>query len=245
MITQGDIQGHWRRRWLRAPGHEDTTTRVHWLQSGQHYADIRVPLARPDPGAATRLADLPNAALLELMQAEGFAGTTDVADSVCTWTRAINWHGATQDVDAGRLSFDAAGDLIEDGVHATYAELWARGDDTGTRAWTLTGAGRMGYLVTVRDRFVLAIGQSGAPASAPLRAALDEDVRPEEDLARFFDAVYCFGQWDGAVGHVSLSTNPFLEGTAALAQSESHLRFFHQGFHGAPESLSFEARLAP
>ena len=44
MIDSSDVQAHWRRLWIRAPGFEDADTRVHWMQCGALYADIRVPL---------------------------------------------------------------------------------------------------------------------------------------------------------------------------------------------------------
>ena len=40
MITLADVQGHWRRDWLKAPGFSDTTTHVHWMQCGTLFADM-------------------------------------------------------------------------------------------------------------------------------------------------------------------------------------------------------------
>jgi len=96
MITGGDLQGHWRRDWIKAPGFEDNTTRVHWMQAGEIFVDLRVPLERPDLAGATALADLGPSTLLALTKAEGFAGRIEVVDSNCTWHRAINWHGVPE-----------------------------------------------------------------------------------------------------------------------------------------------------
>ncbi|MDF1728619.1 MAG: hypothetical protein P1U53_12810, partial [Sulfitobacter sp.] len=109
MITQGDLQGHWRRDWIKAPGFEDHTTRVHWLQAGALFADLRIPLERPDISGHAALADLSSAALRRLMQAEGFAGHITVDKSKCTWHREINWHGVPGQADVGLMSFDETG----------------------------------------------------------------------------------------------------------------------------------------
>ena len=74
MIRPGDVQGHWVRTWIKAPGFEDHTTRVHWMQAGLDYADVRIPLERPDTRSAACLADLPAAVLRDLARAEGFSG---------------------------------------------------------------------------------------------------------------------------------------------------------------------------
>ena len=141
MITTDDIQGHWQRLWLEAPGFKDKTTRVHWMQAGDIYADVRVPLERPDVSGLNSLADLPARDLHILAQAEGFAGHTKVENSVCTWERTINWHGATDAIDAGELSFDTAGRLIEAGVHANYTELWERWPAGHIEGLELSGEG--------------------------------------------------------------------------------------------------------
>lgn len=237
MISENDVQGHWRRLWLRTRDHEDTITRVHWLQSGGLFADIRIPLERPNLGDAECLADLSTEALTALLDAEGFAGSTRVQDSICTWARHINWHGESDDIDAGRLSFDASGDLIEEGIHADYAERWTREDELPNAARMLERGERRGFLVTVGERFVFALGRPDAPSSRSLIETLAKEERPDDALGSFFDCVYCLGRWESAAGHVELSTNPFLEGQIVLRKGESQVTFFHQGYSGARETV--------
>lgn len=221
MITQADIQGHWRRDWLRAPGFEDPTTRVHWLQAGEVYADLRLPLERPELGQARALAELPEAALEALAKAEGFAGTTEVTDSICTWTRAINWHGATDEVDAGKLWFDDQGGLIEDGVHAEYRELWQRVAEGPALGQQLSGLGLTAFLVTVGDAFVLGIGLPDAPAAAK------HDV--------LFERVHALGHWVGETGMADLSTNPFQEGMPVLKRRQDGILWHRRRFDGSAD----------
>ena len=118
MIVAGDLTGHWVRDWIRAPGLDDAETQVHWLQARDGYCDLRVPRHRPDLSRLGCLADASTADLLTLMQAEGFAGTIEVLDEVCTWDRTINWHGRPEAVEAGRLNWSGDGRLREDGTEA-------------------------------------------------------------------------------------------------------------------------------
>ena len=89
MISEATLQGHWQRNWLRAPGFEDSTTRVHWVQAGQWCADIRVQLVRPSL-ATGALAAMAPAELAVLISAEGFAGRTTLEGDICTWHRDWN-----------------------------------------------------------------------------------------------------------------------------------------------------------
>lgn len=240
MLSAGDIQGHWQRIWLRAPGFEDGTTRVHWMQSGDLYADVRIPLESPDLWGATCLADLDPQALAMLAEAEGFAGTTVVQDGVCTWAREINWHGATEDVDAGRLSFDGDGDLIEEGVHADYAELWTRPHAEPSEGVRLTGAGKTAFLVTVGNRFVFGIGNPAAPATASTLCGLERGRIDRAALRDLFDRVHMLGTWRGPFGCATLATNPFLHGNACLRRTQSGIVYSHVGFEGRVEEIPLE-----
>jgi len=180
---------------------------------------------------------MPTAALAELLSAEGFAGTTEVTDSVCTWARHINWHGATTDIDAGRLSFDSAGDLIEDGVHADYAELWTRPAQLPCDGLQLAGAGLSAYLVSVGDRFVFGIGNPDAPSTETLHNALAAGERPDAAIGAIFDRVHILGRWDGPQGVAELATNPFLEGKQVLARGSDTVLYAHIAYDGTETEM--------
>lgn len=223
-MTPADLQGHWRRHWLKAPGVVDHDTCVHWMQCGQTYADIRIPAGRPDIRGATALADLSDRALDALAGAEGFAGAITVSDGVCTWKRRLNWHGRPKAIDAGRVEFDAAGDLLETGVHAEYSESWHRLDDTPDEALELTdGNGSLAVLVTVGTRFVLAYGPS-VEAQAVRAGGIDYPA--------LFSRIHVLGRWRGSRGFADLATNPLMEGTPVLSVSSRGLAFHSLDFHG-------------
>lgn len=236
MITLEDLQGHWRRDWLALPGHFDPTTRVHWLQSGSFYADIRIPKNRPPLEEARCLADLPAQALAGLMTAEGFAGTISVANSFCTWDRHINWHGQPDVADTGDMSFEN-GALIEKGVHAEYSERWLPELGGTHHAENFTVDQRWGIVVTVGQRFLFAIGEEGAPSSRTLRDALGSgDIAG--GVEAHFDSTYALGRWTGTVGKAELCTNPFTEGHAILTRKAPGELVWHSvDFHGTQRDV--------
>lgn len=244
-LTLDALQGHWRRDWMRWPGRggggEDATTRVHWLQAGALYADIRVPAERPALDGARCLDDLDPPALLGLMQAEGFAGTITLEGDICTWHRRINWHGRPAGVDAGRMHFAGAA-LIEDGVYAAYRELWqpvAGPALCASRVRGRTAEGPVeGVLVSSDTLFLLALGRPDAKPSAPLLAALATGTRPPE-VARHFAGLYALGRWQGAHGIADLATDPFLEGRPVLDRT-SGLTLHRTGFAGRAEAVPLE-----
>jgi hypothetical protein len=237
VITEADLQGHWHRDWIRAPGFEDTTTRVHWLQAGALYADIRVPAERPDLFGADCLADLGPADMRALLRAEGFAGTIDVTRGICTWTREINWHGRPLAVDAGRMSRDGVV-LYEDGVHADYRELWLPRPGSFA-ARRVAADGLSGILVASDELFLLGLGDPYAPPSGPILEALEAGQRPE-DLPARFRAEYTYGRWEGDDGIALLSTNPFREGLPALRRAGEGLTWLTEGFDGRERAVPLD-----
>ncbi len=241
-MKQADLQGHWRRNWLRAPGFVDDTTRVHWVQAGRWCADIRVPLIRPDlQGAA--LADLSRPDLATLLAAEGFVGHTTLDADVCTWTRTWNWRGFPCAVDAGKLWFDAAGLLIEDGVHADYREEWAQVPGDPWLAFDLEADAGTGRLLTDNQTFVLGLGACDAAAWPTLAQALHSGEARPADAAEAFRSVYVMGHWDGPQGIADLSTQPFCEGQPVLTRGHDSATLTLPDFHGA--LVQHRLRLSP
>jgi len=223
LITQRDLQGHWQRDWIKASGFEDTTTRVHWLQAGALFADLRIPLDRPDIAGLSCLADLDAPALRRLMNAEGFAGDITVADSKCTWHRRINWHGVPEQSDIGLMSFDDAGGLIEDGVLAEYRELWQAVPRPPLRSAKVSCGTMSGILIENDTVFLLGIGPDPSGTTQDLITELDSDTAENAALHQHFASVYVLGRWDGGLGIGELSTNPFYEGQVTLERDNSLL----------------------
>lgn len=232
MITPGDIQGHWQRLWIKAPGLVDETTRVHWIQAGRDYADVRVPLARPDLSGAAALSDLPAAVLYQLAQTEGFAGHVSLSGRSCTWHRAINWHGTPETADIGEIRFDPEGRMIETGVEADYTELWAQQPGDPPTAMRFAGGGYAGLVASVGGQAVLAIGRGDKPATRPLIEALAAGQIPD-GIETLFDGVHALAHWRGDALIADLATQPFVEGQAVLTMQDNSLVWHRVGFDGA------------
>jgi hypothetical protein len=209
------------------------------MQYGSTYADVRIPSDLPDLTGAASLSDLDPRTLLALMASEGFAGTIAVQDSVCTWTRAINWHGTPQTIDAGRMWFDDAGGLIEDGVHADYRELWNASKDPTESALVFETGGQQGFLLASATHFVLALDVRGAASRMPLITALESGRVPDE-LLGCFDCVYAFGDWIGADGVARYATNPLMQGKPVVTRGRNGIKIHTQTFGGAERSFTVD-----
>ncbi|WP_299407390.1 hypothetical protein [uncultured Roseobacter sp.] len=220
MIGVADLQGHWQRDWIKAPGFEDHTTRVHWMQAGALFADIRVPLDRPDLIGRDCLADLTQLEMAQLLAAEGFAGTITVAENRCTWHREINWHGEPDINDIGLMSFNG-GALIEDGVLAEYRELWRRRPNERLRGHRLIFGDQRAVLIENHSVFLVAVGPVPQGNTTALVARLQTSDASADALRRHFESTYCMGYWDGESGIAELATNPFCEGRAVLQRGSA------------------------
>ncbi len=234
MIDAPAVIGHWRRDWLRAPGRTDDTNRVHWMQAAAGYADLRIPVDQPRISPDVPLSALDDGTLLSLMQAEGFAGTISVADGICTWDRAINWHGAPDGADVGALRWDDQARLIETGVHADYAEQWVRLPDRPIAAIVLACDDWRLHAAWSDDAFVIGIGRPDATPTGPLCAALARGERPPA-LADHFRGLFALGTWDAGRGIAGLCTHPGLAGTALIDRSaleNGKLTIRRPGFNG-------------
>lgn len=240
MITASDIAGHWVRHWIKTPEFEDHSTRVHWMQAGLDYADVRIPVERPDLSEATCLADLTCSDLALLAHAEGFAGYVTLEGDHCTWHREINWHGPPEMPDVGAISFDDQGRLIEAGVHAAYTELWEQQATAPSTALRVEGGGYQGLLLRCGDACVLGIGQPDSAATSLLRAALEAGQLPK-GIERLFDGLHAVGTWANGQMIAQLATNPFAQGQPVVTQSGHGLIWHRIGFGGTRSDIQMQA----
>ncbi len=211
-----DYVGLWRRTLLRAPGVEDTTTQVYWLQTSSWHADIRVPADRPVLSGRTGLAALNAQEMRALARQQGFAGITEVEADLCRWHRRFDYQPPSGFNDVGRMQFEGPDRLLEYGVEQDYFEIWERmpgsgagkvqeaDDPEGRPALQLT----LGpWVMFVRPRHT---ALERAPGLGELVAAADNATR-----AALLDFEISFGQRHGSgkAWRVELSTLPWLEGT--------------------------------
>lgn len=219
MIAQADLQGHWRRDWIRAPGFEDGSTRVHWMQAGTLFADLRIPMERPIADGREALCEFSQPELEQLLGAEGFAGEISLKENRCTWHRELNWHGVPENEDTGRMTFED-GALMEDGVHADYRERWLPEPIGTLRGYRISAGPESGIMIENDQIFLFGIGARPKGNSKGLINALTAGTAEKTQLQQHFESQFCFGIWDGDEGIATLSTNPFCEGQPVVKKGK-------------------------
>lgn len=202
----GHYLGVWQRTLLTTTaGQHDSTTRVYWLQTAQLFADLRIP--RPMPQTPQQLA----------LQA-GFAGITAISGDTCQWHRAIDFQPPSSREDIGRMHFERADYLIEDGLDDSYHEVWERLPESLGRnwgQWLASADGRQGCLLLAGDYFLFAASRSQI---LPADTSLAELLADGADGAALLDFELSFGrQQHGAQPwQIVLSTLPGRAGQALL-----------------------------
>ncbi|MEM1046250.1 MAG: hypothetical protein AAGL24_08870 [Pseudomonadota bacterium] len=217
-----DLQGVWHRVWLSAPGHHDSTTRVSWVQAGTRHVDLRLPERVPDIAGARALKDLDAATLRLLAAFEGFAGTTVLDDDVCTWQREINYQGAPQGPDVGKLEHTPDG-LLETGLLANYSELWRLGDAGPALAHRFVLDDQIVVLASSGKTFGLGRARPDAmrePTSFPRQVESALEAGDQSALGHLFDQEFCFGELQDGAGMIRHSTNPLRVGDRAFECSD-------------------------
>ena len=165
--------GVWVRTLLETPEGRDTTTWVHWLQTTQWHADLRVPdgLDRSQPQG--------------LAQQQGFCGLTRITlaqgneAEVCTWHRQVDFQPPRSTPDAGTMAFETPERVIERGVYGSYLEVWERLPESLGRRVVLERLDANGVATSER---VLIAGQCLMHVR-PRKLAWPASLKPDETLA--------------------------------------------------------------
>ncbi len=213
--------GVWRRRLLRTPERDDTTTAVFWLQTPRWHADIRVSPACPATTGAHGFESLPRSTLLALAAQQGFAGVTTVEGDICRWHRRVDFQPASGFSDVGRIVFETSERMLEHGVEQDYFEIWERvpGSVGPWAAMASTTPEGEVWLFRSGDHAIRVRPRSQVLAPAPSMVALAADV--DDDTLRGwldFDIRYAVRDAGGA-WRVRHATLPWFDGTA-LDESE-------------------------
>lgn len=206
------LAGLWTRSLLRAPGVEDISTQVAWLQGPSLFVDLRQPPQRTDFAHVRRLADLTPEDCRVLARQQGFAGVFTQQDGVFWWHREIDYQPATVQPDAGALLWEGE-TLVETGHFADYREHWHRAPNVPA---TPSGAlrlrrledGRAGILVWGGEVFMFARARAVALSGRSLADAVAQ-ATPEQARA----LVDCeISQGTTAEWRITRSSLPFREG---------------------------------
>ena len=213
------VQGVWRRNNLRVEsGVIDDTTQVYWVQTPTLFADIRIPVDRPDVAGKTSLADYDDDELLQLADQKGFAGSLRVDDQICRWQRPIDYQPVRSSPDEGAM-FREGDTLTETGLHANSFEDYTLVDDGGGKFLALDCPEHRRLLVVAGNRFLFARGRTlDLPDGAELTGLVAE-AAPERKRA-ILDCEFSLGHGlDGDNSwRIALSTLPFREGQPLFAE---------------------------
>lgn len=215
--------GVWQRTLLETPEGRDTTSWVHWLQTGLWHGDLRVP-ADADRGT-------PAGRALQ----QGFAGTTSITrpdpalPEVCTWQRSIDFQPPRSTPDAGHMVFETPERVIETGIHGSYLEVWERLPGSVGQRIALAALDAAGEPTAER----LLVSGRCLMHLRPRSARWPADLRPDEplsDLVRrhpaqaevLLDFHIAFGTLKDDHWTIERSTDPTLEGRSATCTLQRH-----------------------
>ena len=204
--------GVWQRTLLETPEGRDTTSWVHWLQTGLWHGDLRVPADADRRTPAGRA------------QQQGFAGTTTITrpdpalPEVCTWQRTIDFQPPRGTPDAGHMVFETPDRVIETGIHGSYLEVWERLPGSVGQRIALAALDADGLPTAER---LLVSGQylmHLRPRTAPWPKHTEPDATLAQvlqghpaDADALLDFDISFGSWSDGGWAVERATRPALE----------------------------------
>lgn len=201
--------GVWQRTLLETPEGRDTTSWVHWLQTGLWHGDLRVPA---DADRTTRAG--------RALQ-QGFAGTTTITrpdpaqPEVCTWQRTIDFQPPRSTPDAGHMVFETPARVIETGLHGRYLEVWERLPGSVGRRIALAALDAQGQptaqRLLVSGRYLMHLRPRTTPwpgDTAPDDTLAQVVQRHGADADALLDFDIAFGPWDDGVWAVERATRP-------------------------------------
>lgn len=180
------------------------------MQAGELHIDLRLPSEFFRLPAAA-LAEQEPSSLLLIADVVAFAGKTDIVNSLCTWTRQINYQGRPPGLDIGELSWSGM-TLIERGVHEQYEEGWERQETELPQARCFADEqGQLLFVCSVSDRFAMARAHpANMQELKPLADRVSDALAVDDETAlmALFDQEFCFGQFENGYARILHSSNP-------------------------------------
>ncbi len=213
--------GLWSRRLLITPDDfHDRDTKVLWLQTNQHFADIRLPPNRPDFSVHSGFASLDKDHLVYLARQEGFAGLLEHKPGALAWRRAVDFQPPGGPPDEGWMERKTDHLYIETGMHQEYLEEWEKIEDATDQSLPVIAhwpeqSPDAPLIVRVGSSFMRVQDRR----SHPLPMSLEDAVLPRQGdgagLAELLDCEISYGPVStSGMGVIAASTLPWFEGVS-------------------------------
>lgn len=207
----------WRRRLLiEEDGSRDADTIVWWMQTGQLFADIRLPADRTPLAGATCFADLDSAGLSCLTRQEGFAGILEWTNEACAWRRMIDFRPLPGPPDEGWMEEAGPGLVIERGIYLDYLEEWEQStpEAAASEEWVWHGGWAGPTVLRLANVFMFAEDRRPTPPNPDsFRADVLAAKGDEASLSALLNCEISYGHVeDDGSWRVALSTIPWREG---------------------------------
>ena len=151
------MRGVWTREWIDRKGSRSSPLEVHYLQTPDFFADVRIRHDRPAFANAATFADLSDADLLLLAKQKGFTGHVRAAGDTITWQHEIDFQPPDGEADIGRVERIGSAQMYEHALDSSYIESW-KSVATGDSAFLVIRGERAGrlehVLVVAGDHFL-------------------------------------------------------------------------------------------
>lgn len=212
------LSGVWSREWIERRGTRTSAFDVHYLQTPNAFADMRIPRDRTALAHASSFADLTDGELLLLARQRGFTGTASVIGDTATWQHEIDYQPSDSSPDIGRIERVDDAHMLEHALDSSYVESWRSSGDVSGRFLALRIArdGRLErMLVVAGDHFIYVRNRErDLPAAESLDSLIVSTKATRAQIIAYLDCEFSVGRVRGGPEpwEIEHSTIPWREG---------------------------------
>ncbi|CAN5901080.1 hypothetical protein BH11GEM1_BH11GEM1_29770 [soil metagenome] len=192
------MRGVWTREWIERKGARSSPLDVHYLQTPDFFADVRIPHDRPAFENAGSFADLSDADLMLLAKQKGFAGHVRATGDTITWQHEIDFQPPDGEADIGRVERIGSAQMYEHALDSSYIESW-KSVATGEGAFLVirgTRARRLVHLLVVAgDHFMYVRNrEKDLPNAVPLYSLTHPPHASRAAIIAYLDCEFSTGR---------------------------------------------------
>jgi len=212
------LPGVWTREWIERAGTRTSSFDVHYLQTPNVFADVRIPRNRAVHSHATSFADLSDGELRMLARQRGFAGLTTMTGDLATWHHEIDFQPPDSSADVGRLERIDDSHMLEHALDSSYVEAWRSLDNGAGRFLALRDerAGRLERVLLIAgDHFLYVRSRAhDLPPAESLDSLIAQSNASRARIIEYVDCEFSVGRVRGGSvpWEIQQSTLPWREG---------------------------------